>query len=141
MAVMIKGWSPFIIMFNNPVLYSRWSLLLKIEISLIYQYCFISSQIERKTISSFKTFQHHCSPSKIPTVRNFFNLPKLTTLHFKDSTDTHFEFCLTHVLLFIPHFSVGGHVCKKIYQKANSFEFWKVITQIYVSRKLPKSLK
>jgi hypothetical protein len=43
-----QRWSPFKIVYDSPVLHSRWWSLLKVEISLIVYCCFIWSQNELK---------------------------------------------------------------------------------------------
>jgi hypothetical protein len=44
LAGMVPGWVPFKVVSDSPALYSRWLLLLKIEISLIVHCCFSMSQ-------------------------------------------------------------------------------------------------
>jgi hypothetical protein len=48
LAGMVPGWVPFKIVSNSPALYSRWLLLIKIEISSIVHCCFSISQNELK---------------------------------------------------------------------------------------------
>ena len=48
LAGMILGWSPFNIVSDNPALTSKWLLLLKIEISLVVNFRFITNQNELK---------------------------------------------------------------------------------------------
>ena len=45
---MILGWSPFNIVSDSPALHSKWLLLLKIEISLVVIFRFITNQNELK---------------------------------------------------------------------------------------------
>jgi hypothetical protein len=40
LAGMVFGWSPFNIVSDSPALHSKWLLLLKIEISLVVNFCF-----------------------------------------------------------------------------------------------------
>jgi hypothetical protein len=42
------GWSPFNIESDSPALQSKWLLLLKIEISLVVNFCFIANHNELK---------------------------------------------------------------------------------------------
>ena len=44
----VLGWSPFPIVSDIPTLLSRWWPLLKIEISLVVNFCFITNQNELK---------------------------------------------------------------------------------------------
>ena len=48
LAGMVLGWSPFNIVSNSPALHSKWLLLLKIEISLVVNFRFITNQNELK---------------------------------------------------------------------------------------------
>jgi hypothetical protein len=48
LAGMVPGWVPFKIVSNSPALHSSWPLLLKIEISLVVNFCFITNQNELK---------------------------------------------------------------------------------------------
>jgi hypothetical protein len=48
LAGMVLGWSPFNIVSDSPALHSKWLLLLKIEISLVVNFCFITNQNELK---------------------------------------------------------------------------------------------
>ena len=48
LAGMVLGWSPFNIVSDNPALHSKWLLLLKIDISLVVNFCFIANQNELK---------------------------------------------------------------------------------------------
>jgi hypothetical protein len=43
---MVIGWSPFNFVSDSPALHSKWLLLLKIEISLVVNFCFITNQNE-----------------------------------------------------------------------------------------------
>ena len=45
---MVLGWSPFNIVSDSPALHSKWLLLLKIEISLVVNFSFITNQNELK---------------------------------------------------------------------------------------------
>jgi hypothetical protein len=51
----VRVWSPFKIVSDSPALHSRWSLLLKNGISLIYHIWFILSQINLKFILLYMT--------------------------------------------------------------------------------------
>jgi hypothetical protein len=48
LAGMVIGWVPFKIVSDRPALHSRWLLLLKIKISLVVNFCFIT-RAELKT--------------------------------------------------------------------------------------------
>ena len=48
LAVMVLGWSPLNIVSDSPALHSKWLLLLKIEMSLVVNFCFITNQNELK---------------------------------------------------------------------------------------------
>ena len=49
LAGMVLGWSsPFNIMSDSPALHSIWLLLLKVAISLVVNFCFITNQNELK---------------------------------------------------------------------------------------------
>ena len=48
LAGMVLGWSPFNIVSDNPALHSKWLLLLKIDISLVVNFRFITNQNELK---------------------------------------------------------------------------------------------
>jgi hypothetical protein len=48
LAGMVLGWSPFNIVSDSPALHSKWLLLLKIEISLVVNFHFITNQNELK---------------------------------------------------------------------------------------------
>jgi hypothetical protein len=54
---MVLGWSPFNIMSDSPALHSKWLLLLKIEISLVVNFCFITNQNELCDIFSASLFR------------------------------------------------------------------------------------
>jgi hypothetical protein len=43
LAGMVFGWSPFNIVSDSPALHSKWLLLLKIEISLVVNFHFITN--------------------------------------------------------------------------------------------------
>jgi hypothetical protein len=45
---MVLGWSPFNIVSDSPSLHLKWLLLLKIEISLVVNFYFITNQNELK---------------------------------------------------------------------------------------------
>jgi hypothetical protein len=47
---MALGWSPFNIVSDSPALHSKWLLLLKIEISLVVNFSFITNQNELKFV-------------------------------------------------------------------------------------------
>jgi hypothetical protein len=48
LAGMVFGWSPLNIVYDSPALHSKWLLLLKIEISLVVSFRFITNQNELK---------------------------------------------------------------------------------------------
>ena len=48
LAGMVLGWSPFNVVSDSPSLHSKWLLLLKIVISLVVNFCFITNQNELK---------------------------------------------------------------------------------------------
>ena len=48
LAGMVLGWFPFNIVSDSPALHSKWLLLLKIEISLVVNFHFITNQNELK---------------------------------------------------------------------------------------------
>jgi hypothetical protein len=48
LAGMILGWVSFKIVSNSPALHSKWLLLLKVEIALVVNFCFITNQNELK---------------------------------------------------------------------------------------------
>ena len=48
LAGMVLGWSPFNIVPDSPTLHLKWLLLLKIEISLVVNFRFITNQNELK---------------------------------------------------------------------------------------------
>jgi hypothetical protein len=48
LAGMILGWSPFNIVSDSLALHSKWLLLVKIEISLVVNFRFITNQNELK---------------------------------------------------------------------------------------------
>ena len=52
---MVPGWVPFKIVSDSPALHSRWSLLLKIEISSKCQNCSILSQ----NVPKFELYKHN----------------------------------------------------------------------------------
>ena len=52
---MVPGWVPFKIVSDSPALHSRWSLLLKIEISSNGQNCSILSQ----NVPKFELYKHN----------------------------------------------------------------------------------
>jgi hypothetical protein len=51
-AEMILGWSPFKIMSDSPALHSKWLLLLKIEMSFVVNFHFITNQNELKILTA-----------------------------------------------------------------------------------------
>ena len=55
LAGMVPGWVPFKIVSDSPALYSRWPLLLKIEISSNGQNCSILS----KNVPKFELYKHN----------------------------------------------------------------------------------
>jgi hypothetical protein len=59
LAGIVLVWSPFKFVSDSSVFYSRWLLLLKIEISLIVYCCFIIGQNEQK-FSTAATTQVNC---------------------------------------------------------------------------------
>jgi hypothetical protein len=48
LAGMVLGWSPFKIVSDSPALHSKWLLILKIEISFVINFRFITNQNEIK---------------------------------------------------------------------------------------------
>ena len=62
LAGMILGWSPFKMVFDSPILYSRWRPLLRIEMSFVY--CCFESLVSLLSLSlhtqSYKTFFKYC---------------------------------------------------------------------------------
>ena len=51
LAGMVLGWSPFNIVSDSHALHSKWLLLLKIEISLVVNFCFTTNQNELKNFN------------------------------------------------------------------------------------------
>jgi hypothetical protein len=52
LAEMVLGWSPFNIVSDSPALHLKWLLLLKIEISLVVNFSFITNEKELKYLTA-----------------------------------------------------------------------------------------
>jgi hypothetical protein len=54
LAGLVLGWSSFNIVSDSPAFHSKWLLLLKVEISVVVNFCFITNQNEHFSKFGFR---------------------------------------------------------------------------------------